>query len=114
MSDRHIPSTPPLDESDEDIIRGANHSADPSRRRNATSSTTQIPVVTQDSQTSEYFDGVDLTNDDNRHHIPPSQPPITYPEVPHNGHLLSHHGECPGFSIFLHTIMLNLLPSLRP
>jgi hypothetical protein len=70
MSDRHIPSTPQLDEYDEDIIRGASHSADPGRRRNATSSTTDIAVVmTQDSQTLEYFDGIDLTNNDNWHHL---------------------------------------------
>ena len=112
MSDRHIPSTPPSDASDEDIILEANHSVDPCRRRNATSSTTHIAVVTQDSQTSEYFDGVDLTNDDDRHHIPPSQPPITYPEVPHGGILLGRHGESPRFFIFLHTLLSNLLPLL--
>jgi hypothetical protein len=54
-------------------------------------------VTQQGSQTSEYSYAVDLSNDNDRHHMPLSEPTQTSPEVPHDPYLLWRHGECLGF-----------------
>jgi hypothetical protein len=94
MLTHHIPSTPPPDAYPEDIIAGGHCRIIPGSHPNVTTATTQIAVVTQGSQPSQYFDAVDLFNDGDRHHMPPSEPAETPPEVPHGPHFLSHRGEC--------------------
>jgi hypothetical protein len=58
--------------------------------------------VTQATQNTGNFDGVDLANNNNGHHTLLSQPIYTYPEVPHGPHLHWRNGECIGFSTLLH------------
>jgi hypothetical protein len=116
MSTHHILSTPLLDASVEDIIQEANSSVDPWEHPNATSPTIPVvAVVTQGSQTLDYIHGVNLTNNNDRHHtMPLAEPPNTPSEVPHDPHLISRHGECLSFSILLHSAFWNLSPLQCP
>jgi hypothetical protein len=83
MSTHHVLSLSPSEASPEDIIQGAVYSVDPGFDPNVTTATTHIAVVTQGSQTSHYSDAVNLSNDNDWHHMPLSEPIQTSPEVPH-------------------------------
>jgi hypothetical protein len=116
MSTHHIPSTPPPNASSEDIIAGVDCSVVPGSHPNVTTATTQIAVVTQGSQLSQYFDAVNLFNDNDRHHMLLSEPAQTPPEVPHSPRFLCCHGECLAFFdttslIFLYFIDIATSPA---